>query len=590
MNALAWHALEEDETARRVLGDRPLVIVRLRDLNTKEITRQEGLLPALLAYLKIPNIKTLRARFPKAVLVLDGFDELCLMEGYTEGEDLLYHLCRERLEDYKVIVTSRPNYIRKNLSQRIIPHSGVELLHFKEDKKREWIERFTGDCGQPLKETVQKFILENREEGVSDTPLTLYLFASSDVREEELQNQWALYNRIFFEELTQRQYDNADHPKSFNGWKEAAYQAAGEVAHRMYCTKSEQVRLEGNELDSLKSALALRVKLLEADLQEIIAHSTALCSYWRVTKDRGMVEFYHNNIRDFFLCEWIYTLLNGIYTDREKNEAEKVEALSFFFRDHFRAGGLAERVCTFLYLRACQKKSDDFPAMEREMHLLPRFFERLLTDGKLYDGLHEKHLPTIVSILRCAAQVYRAVLEPFRGEKERIRWWESVDAVNESGMLRYLFSDVFSPHDYFLFDPNRLKCLDPEPAYLSPTDFADFSKLQIAKAYLRGADLRGADLSAADLRGADLRWADLSGAILSSADLIGVILRAANLIGAYLIRADLSGADLCKADLSTAKARWAHLQDAILPDGFKSDDQEKQIAHLRSLNIKGLEL
>ena len=56
-----------------------------------------------------------------------------------------------------------------------------------------------------------------------------------------------------------------------------------------------------------------------------------------------------------------------------------------------------------------------------------------------------------------------------------------------------------------------------------------------AKAYLRGADLRGADLrgaylSGADLRGAYLRGADLRGADLRGADLSGAYLRGAPVI------------------------------------------------------------
>ena len=54
------------------------------------------------------------------------------------------------------------------------------------------------------------------------------------------------------------------------------------------------------------------------------------------------------------------------------------------------------------------------------------------------------------------------------------------------------------------------------------------------RAYLRGANLRGAYLSGAYLRSADLRGANLSGADL----------RGANLRGAYLRRADLRGANL----------------------------------------------
>jgi hypothetical protein len=62
------------------------------------------------------------------------------------------------------------------------------------------------------------------------------------------------------------------------------------------------------------------------------------------------------------------------------------------------------------------------------------------------------------------------------------------------------------------------------------------------KTYLRGADLRGADLQGAYLRGADLQ-----GAYLRGADLQGAYLRGADLQGADLQGADLQGADLAYA-------------------------------------------
>jgi hypothetical protein len=67
------------------------------------------------------------------------------------------------------------------------------------------------------------------------------------------------------------------------------------------------------------------------------------------------------------------------------------------------------------------------------------------------------------------------------------------------------------------------------------------------RAYLRGADLRGAELCGADLSNADLRGAELCGADLSNADL-----RGAELCGADLSNADLRGAELCGADLRGA--------------------------------------
>ncbi|ECJ4451343.1 pentapeptide repeat-containing protein [Salmonella enterica subsp. enterica] len=75
-------------------------------------------------------------------------------------------------------------------------------------------------------------------------------------------------------------------------------------------------------------------------------------------------------------------------------------------------------------------------------------------------------------------------------------------------------------------------------------------------ANLRGANLRDADLCGANLRDADLRDAYLCGAYLRDADLCGADLRDAYLCGAYLRDADLCGADL----------RGANLCDAYLPD------------------------
>ena len=101
--------------------------------------------------------------------------------------------------------------------------------------------------------------------------------------------------------------------------------------------------------------------------------------------------------------------------------------------------------------------------------------------------------------------------------------------------------------------------------------FLELLKESKAKAaeYLRGANLRGADLSDADLRGADLtdanlRGADLRGANLRGADLTGANLRGADLSDADLRGADLRGANLRGADLTDANLRGADLSDADL--------------------------
>lgn len=92
---------------------------------------------------------------------------------------------------------------------------------------------------------------------------------------------------------------------------------------------------------------------------------------------------------------------------------------------------------------------------------------------------------------------------------------------------------------------------------------------QLKGADLRGnnlssADLRNTDLSAADLRGANLSCADLSHADLSLAKLSKANLSKAILDSAELVAADLNQADLNNAILSNAQLRRAELQEANL--------------------------
>ncbi|GAA3207627.1 WD40 domain-containing protein [Nonomuraea helvata] len=85
-----------------------------------------------------------------------------------------------------------------------------------------------------------------------------------------------------------------------------------------------------------------------------------------------------------------------------------------------------------------------------------------------------------------------------------------------------------------------------------------------ARADLRGANLKGEDLSARDLREVDLTGADLSEATLAGTNLSRATLREARLVGARLDGATLTGADLTGADLSGARLAQVDLSDAAV--------------------------
>ena len=110
--------------------------------------------------------------------------------------------------------------------------------------------------------------------------------------------------------------------------------------------------------------------------------------------------------------------------------------------------------------------------------------------------------------------------------------------------------------------------------------FADLKGAQLEGAMLekvdfQGADLSGGNLQLADLRGADLRYADLSGSNLRVADLSGANLRKANVQGANLRRSKLRGTNLRRVDgLNEAELQDSDMTDAtgLLGDEFAGLD------------------
>lgn len=93
----------------------------------------------------------------------------------------------------------------------------------------------------------------------------------------------------------------------------------------------------------------------------------------------------------------------------------------------------------------------------------------------------------------------------------------------------------------------------------------------------------------ARLRGAFLRGVDLSGAKLAEADLFEADLAAAKLFRADLSNAELRGADLTEANLLTAKLSEAHLDHADL-SGANLYDAAASRCYLGGANLSGADL
>jgi hypothetical protein len=117
----------------------------------------------------------------------------------------------------------------------------------------------------------------------------------------------------------------------------------------------------------------------------------------------------------------------------------------------------------------------------------------------------------------------------------------------------------------------------------------DLARARLDYANLRGVDLRGANLGGATLFGTDLRGATLDGACLAEADLDGAFLTHASLRHADLTGASAFGAAMGETDLTGATLVCAYLEGTDLSGAVLADANLRK-AILRETNMSGATL
>lgn len=588
---VAWmnyHYALQDDISDKLFGDRPLITIRLRDLDKDYISKDHSLSQAILNYMNVSSLDVLERLFPKAIMVLDGFDELCMIEGMENEHDyLLYDLFRKHLADFQFIVTSRPKFIKHNIQ---LPSLQISLQHFDAEQREKWLEHYTSTeyCGQNIDESVKIYIQNIDEEGSScicDTPMTLYMLAAKKDSRLYLDNNWALYNHIFMEELSETEYNkmfpdpNRNYAHDINRLSNVIYQISEEIAYQMYKKQNKRFYLSDQELSDIISELSEHNPILkQVNMQDIAERCYALCCYWKPNSDRGAVEFLHNNIRDFFLAERIYRKMNEITQHAKESflEWDQHEEIAKKLCMLFPYGILETKVTEFLYLRAkysAEKNQADFSTYEYQTRMIGRILE-YMSDGGIVesnvfaDMIRNDPIQTINNIITCTAQIYRYIYEAQLKENERIYWFRMFGDFGKkiivySYMLTTLFKQVFS-------------LVPVTPSFdqtITMASRGDFSHLNLQNSDLRNigfqhSNLTSANFSNAVLCGCDFSHADLRFSDLSNADIHYACLTDALLDGCNMTCADLRGTEL--------------------PDGFCSMDQNEQVEHLKSLNIPDL--
>ena len=353
---LCYHYRQKDEVGRGIFLQGNLICIRLRDLEIDE--KHSTVEECIRDYLGFSNGNGLedKIRFDNCVLILDGADELSMLGGYRKSslEDILDSI-RRIFKKNKIIITTRPQYIdyKKIRGSTFWGIQVVQMQHFDKEMREEWIVKYE-KCGEKIPPETKDYILnidEKKAIGVADTPLALYLLASCEMREELQGNIWALYHEIFTNAIIETEYDeNFDsslkHPIREN--KTLLLEIVSRIALEIFKkSEKETYYIRAEELDSIVNEFNL-----EPSNASWIRKCCVLCAYWKSSGTDGVLEFYHNNIRDYFFCEYIYNRVKTfLMDDSEKSVHAFLNCMCEILSYGDIAGSTWEETFLFLYER-----------------------------------------------------------------------------------------------------------------------------------------------------------------------------------------------------------------------------------------------
>jgi len=565
--------LQQNESG--IWKDSNVYCVRLRNLTTnrnfKEVPVQE-----ILKELGLPSHTELGNR---DVVLLDGFDELCMMDGMTEfAEHILSEIIRG-FSGVHIIITTRPKFIdMTKLKQQGLGTDIIYILlnHFDTGKREEWIQKYRLICGKEDYPKLERIRMIDNEasDGICDTPLALYMLAAGKITDDAWNNPWVLYHQIFCEELSNTEYNKLFSPTAYthgiSRYNDVLYRISAEISYKMYCTGNKKLYVLQEEIEEIIEGMQLEIGRTE----QLIKRCYALCNYWKNDGEKGMAEFYHNNIRDFFLCEKIFFELENIYQnfkpDYMQNERKLEEAIKKFiiaFSRLYTFSDFSDKVSEFIFYRSLYKMEngteENFILQELKYQFLGCFFEKMFIHGAVheyqYDGERNLYQENI-NVLKCVVQIYRHIYEPYVVKnRKRLEWF--FNATSEMNSIEG-FPGLFKP--VFIRTPLTIS----EDYCIPVAGYANFNIY----------DMKKADLRYGMFNHSKFLSCDFSDTILKSTDFTGSILKQC-----YFVNADLSYSSLKDAQVVDCKFEGCNLIGTILPDGSCFDTQQEQEEHLNVL-------
>lgn len=555
---LCYHYREQDEEGRGIFLQGKLICIRLRDL---EVDEKDRIIENNIAkYLGLSTFDEYRAEFHNHIVILDGADELSMLEGRLKSslEDIIKSI-RKIFKKNKIIVTTRPQYIDyKKLASETFKFKEVRMQHFDRKMREAWIEKYE-KCGETIPQETKEYILNVDKEkvaGVADTPLALYLLAACEMREELQWNIWALYHEIFTKAIIETEYDenfysSSKHP--IRESKELLLEIVERIAFEIFKkSEKEQYFIESKDLDHIVSEFDL-----EPSYEKWIRKCCVLCAYWKSNEKKGVLEFYHNNIRDYFFCEYIYDKVKEfLLSDSEENIKGFLECMCQILSYGEIAG--STWVETLLFLHERIRFEREVSEEEYDRKKAEKFFARVFSSVFCADTIwkysygrnnYQKIKYTVSNVL-LLVRVWQSGLG--------IRSQKNVFADTPEALADIAKSDILSdwseifrkripiPNDKRIFIGENciFQNISFDRKYLEREDFekSEFRGTSFEYSSLNMTNFRECKLGdQVSFAGTTLIGVDFSGAVLDHVSFVGAVLRECYFYNTEIISGDFNG-------------------------------------------------
>lgn len=539
---LSWNYYNESQCVDFIFSKSKIFIIRMRNLpkcGNSSLNLHNPLLQFYAYIYKLDEINDNSVYlysekyielFQNSILILDGYDELCMLEDISrEGKENYINSIISQISydgiNMKVIITTRSEYINYNMINNSV--SVITIDEFDSAKRKEWVLRF--EKKQKLDEYKKSYLISDQSsvlEGIIGCPLMLYIIGSSDIKLDDDPQLWFFYNRIFDHEIFEKKY-SAIQSHDIIRYQNTLLRLMREIANLLIQRNSFSAKitqlLSTSEIENLINEISDEKKGLSSILSDCFGIATYMRFNHGYSDDdsAGFVEFYHNNIRDYYYCEYLWEKLKVMFTKFPQKDEDKDKWFILGFQKLFYSSNIisntniksTSKPIDFLeskitYYMSHNKKNKILEC-DKRYHFFRRYFGRMLTTSFLFEYKYTEDLNIIKAINQIASSLFiffHTLYFPKSCSPISQKYFEIYDScdsqdivqnINNNNLTRFILNLSIWDYSYTNFANLKFNNIYVHNKTFDNCNFKDcfFNKCTFVNCSFMGCDFTGASLN-----------------------------------------------------------------------------------------------